>query len=50
MGIPYVGNRDGDIGRDMTDQRWYSNMESMENGTSNVTELEVSESGVVPEV
>ena len=40
-GIPYVGNRDRDTGRDIICRGWNSDMESMEKGVSDVTEMEV---------
>ena len=42
MGILYAENRDGDMVRDVIYQRWNSNAESVENGISNVMELEAS--------
>ena len=50
MEIPYAENRDKYMVRDMTYQRWISDMESMENGISNAMELEASGSGVGLEV
>ena len=39
MGILYMENRDGDDGQDVAYQRQNSNMESMENGISDVMKL-----------
>ena len=42
--------KQGDLVRDVTYQRWNSNTESVEKGISNAKELEVSGSGVGLEV
>ena len=50
MGIPYTGNRDRDTGRGVICQGQNSDTESVENGVSNVMEMEESGSGVGLEV